>query len=95
MQVLPSQQVVGMSGGNADMSSRISLNLDTEEIALLICLLEQTSFDHLALQSPAAQEVRDMISTLESKLYALLATAQHSGSHPTPSLPASLHIIRS
>jgi hypothetical protein len=76
------------------MSAATSLNLDTEEIALLICLLEQTSFDNMALQNPAAQEVRDMISALETKLYALLSTAQHAGSHPAPKLPGSLHIIR-
>jgi hypothetical protein len=95
MQAHTHQQFGLSAAGNLDFSCPVSLNLNTEETALLICLLEQTSFDNVALQSPAAQQVRDMISTLESKLYALLATAQHSGSRPTPSLPASLHIIRS
>gem|GEM_PF-1314571 len=73
----------------------LTLNLCQEEMTLLICLLEQTSIENATLQSPEAQMVRELLSHLEAKLYALLATSEQAGSRPVPKLPGRLSIVRS
>jgi hypothetical protein len=71
----------------------LTLNLCQEEMSLLICLLEQTSIENATLQLPDAQPVREMLSHLEAKLYALLATSGQAGSRPVPRLPGQLRIV--
>ena len=78
-------------GATADLT----LNLCQEEMSLLICLLEQTSIENATLQSPDAQLVRELLSHLEAKLYAMLATSAQAGSRPVPRLPGHLRIVRS
>ncbi len=76
-------------------ASDLTLNLCQDEMSLLICLLEKTSIENATLLSPDAQQVRELLTHLEAKLYALLATSEQSGSRPVPKLPGRLRIVHS
>ena len=90
MQGFSRQLTAAECGAVSDMT----LNLCQDEMSLLICLLEQTSIESSTLQSPEAQQVRELLLQLEAKLYALLAASDESGSRPVPQLPGSLCVVR-
>lgn len=57
-------------------SADIRLPLSLEECALLLCLLEQTSFDHPDHMRDAAMEIRALIGGLHGKLAAVTAAPE-------------------
>lgn len=76
------------------LASKLNLALSVEECTLLLCLLEQTSWDHRDRLNDAAMEIKSLISGVTEKLIAATTPADLPASLNLHARAAMLEVVR-